>query len=219
MEKAKKIKETFVFVVEPEFIKGTFKAGLLASLDNKRILTIEPSEGNSLLEQELEIPYSLKNLQVLSSYPLSGEEKGPLFSSHSKPEIFNACFHCSSRVNVYLMRKQIPELTRGKRYDVQDRLVKENGFQIMTLRSRVYFNAISILTTGTCPDAEGPFNADEGPDIFARSSDFIKKGSLKYRWSVGSFSPKEGMVVNNSDYGLDDDCYGVLPGIPAEAYS
>ena len=129
-----------------------------------------------------------------------------VFDVESWPEAFNQCGTCSSKVEVYFMRKRVAEQSRKMSYIDQESLVKAQGFEVTPLKERSLFDAVLILKSGTCPD-------DRNPWTLARTSDTIHFGANVYQSSIGGFDPLEGVHVGRNE--SVDSTIGVVPGCPA----
>lgn len=209
-EEERIMKETSVFVVEPEFILRKFSQQLSAALDKEGNLTVVNSPNDSGVEQELLIPFSLKNLKVLSAYPLAGQHNGSVFNARGSDAIFDECDSCSNGVNVYFMRKNV--VGRGLTPNDQKNLVARHNFKIMTLRPRALFDVVSILESGTCPDYDEPQSTlartFELGDIDEDEEDEDNVNDP----CIGCYVAPHGVVVCEG-IGYDEDIIGVVPGL------
>ena len=133
----------------------------------------------------------------------------PVFSMYSLNLVFNQCGTALEQTGVYFMRKHIAESSRGLSYADQEALVRAQGFDVTPLRERAIFNAVSILTSGTCAD-------DRHPWTYARTPDLVIPPTTgnHYHTVIGGFAPGAGVVVGRYYFGNDD--VGVVPGGPAE---
>lgn len=205
-EKEKSIGENYVFVVDPASIKrkeATLDLDESGNLKERPKQEIEHSK-----TQELEIPFSLKNIRMLCSYPLSGTENMPVFSRTSPSEVTNQCNTCPDRVHVYFMRRHIAEKSKGLSYSDQKELVKREQLEVAPLRQRTLFNATMILKSGTCPDLS------KIRSVNVRHSDLL--GNKFYRATSGNFFPGLGMYVGWAalEYGFPG--LGVVPGLQVD---
>ncbi|HSW86883.1 MAG TPA: F-box protein [Rhabdochlamydiaceae bacterium] len=204
-EEGKLKRETFVFIVDPAFVMRTIDPETPLALDDLGNLV----KTNTTEKSELKIPLSLKNIKVLSSYPLKGKENMPVFSRYFNEEIFRQCNTCPDKISVYFMRRDVVNQSRGKPYAVQEKFVKDKGYKVTPLRIRVLFDSVVILKDGTCPDACKPrWNYSYHPETFRYDNDVNHP-------VVGGFVPHTGVDVTR--YNFDgDDSVGVVPGNPAE---
>jgi hypothetical protein len=211
-EKGKSKVENYVLIVMPTKIARTVDKETPLALDDLGNLIVSPKQENELnlaSKQELEIPFSLRNIKVLCSYPLKGKENMPVFNEGgSTAEVFEQCGACPNKINVYFMRRHIVDQSRGEHYADQEELVKAEGFEVTPLRERVLFNFLQILQDGTCPDARNPWTC-------ARSPDTVHYGNDVYQSVVGGFTPRDGVHVRYSHcFGIKHT--GVVPGGSAE---
>jgi hypothetical protein len=207
-EKSKSKAENYFFIVMPTVIARTVTALALNDLGNLIESPEQENEQNPAEKRELKIPLSLQNIKVLCSYPLKGKENMPVFDENSAAEVFKQCGACPDKISVYFMRRHVAEQSRGKSYPDQEKLVKEEGFEVTPLRARVLFNSLKILQDGTCPDARNPLT-------YARSPDIVHYGNnAAYHSIVGGFALRAGAHVLFSYF--DSDFVGVVPGGSAE---
>ena len=200
--------ETFIVVVDPSFVMRTVDQETPLALDYLENLIESPKQENEQ-KRELKIPLSSKNIKVLSSYPLKGKENMPVFD-YVNDEVFQQCNTRPDKISVYIMRRHVVDQSRGKPYAEQERLVKKEGFEVTPLRERLFFDVISILKDGTCPDNRDP----QWRTTYARTSDIVHYDAEACHPVVGGFAPRAGVRVSY-DYG-DGRSIGVVPGGPAE---
>jgi hypothetical protein len=188
--------DTFKVLVDPTLLRRT---------DNAAVL--QPLLENSWLDDEeaLMIPLTLKNLKVLCAHPLQGAENGPVFS-HFSDLVLDQRNVCPDKINVSFISERVAEETRGKNYLTQEKLLKERGFNVASLRHCILRDAAPILLTGTYADDEC---------TYARNSDLIHVGNNVYHSVVGGFAPRSGVCVLTSYY-VRDAYIAVVPCVPAE---
>jgi hypothetical protein len=203
-EKSKLKVENYVLIVMPTKIARTIDEETPLILDDLGNL-IESPDQNPAQKRELKIPFSLRNINVLCSYPLKGKENMPVFAGDSEDEVFKQCAACPNEISVYFMRRYVVDLSRGKSYADQETLVKAEGFKVTPLRERVLFNFLKILQDGTCPDTSYPLT-------YVRSSDAVHFGNNQL--IVGGFLPRAGVFIIGDDV-QDQVCVGVVPGVSA----
>lgn len=188
-----------------------------SALDKQDNLTINDPWENSCSAQELMIPFSARNLNVLCSYPLERKETMLVFMG-SKDSVFNSCKPCANKVSVFFMRREI--CCRNMSYPDQKQVVEDLGFEVTSLTVRALFNAVCILTSGTCPDAQCSF------ENFARTSDVVEREARVFPSFIGARAPRlcsyvsdyfSGSNIGEDDFRCAHDSIGVVPGIPAEA--
>lgn len=205
-EKEKSIGENYVFVVDPALIK---RKEAMLDLDESGNLIERPKQEIEHSEtQELKIPFSLKNIRMLCSYPLTGTQNMPVFSPISPIEVTNQCDSCPDRVHIYFMRRHIAEKSKGLSYPDQKELVKREQLEVAPLRQRTLFNATMILKSGTCPDLR------KTPRVNVRHPDLL--GNKFYRASIGDFFPGQGMCVGWADLEYGFTGLGVVPGLQVD---
>ncbi|HSW86254.1 MAG TPA: F-box-like domain-containing protein [Rhabdochlamydiaceae bacterium] len=205
-EEEKSIGENYVFVVDPFLIKR--KEATLDLDESGNLIERPKQEIEHSKTQELEIPFSLKNIRMLCSYPLAGTENMPVFSPSSPIEVTDQCDSCPDRVHVYFMRRHIVEKSRGLSYSDQEELVTREQLEVAPVRQRTLFNATMILKSGTCPDLS------KIRSVNVRHSDLL--GNKFYRATSGNFFPGLGMCVGWAarEYGFPG--LGVVPGLQVD---
>jgi len=202
-------RDNYVVVVNPSYIKRSVDQKTPLDLDNTGSLVEVAAD--AVMERNLTIPFSLKNLRTLSSYPINGKENLPVFAKNSWDEAFRQGTSFPERVGVYFMRRFVVEQSRGLPFAAQETIVTtpNEGFTVTPLRIRALFDSISILRSGTCPDGRGKRRW-----TIARTSDIIRLNNREYHLEIGGFAPGSGVGVGRDD--IDDDDIGVVPGGPAE---
>ena len=197
----KLFKDNFVVLVDPSFIERFVDQETPLEIDETGNLKEVPPD--AVIEQTLTIPFSLRNMHVLSKYPLKGKEHLPVFNKDSWPKAFELSTSYPNQIGVRIMRRSILEKTRSENFVRQKALVKElapnQGFKVESVRRRSLFNAISILNIGMCPDGRG-----ERVWTYARGSDTVTIDGRVYRLVVGGFAPGAGVDVDSSGF----DCGG-----------
>jgi len=204
-ELGKLMMHTFKIVVIPAFFERTSSAEFPFILDSKGDL--QPVGTGEWTGEKLQIPNGIKNLKILCENPLAGKENLPVFS-YFYDEILQQCKTCPDKISLCFMRTCIADESRNLPYQNQKALVEGRGFEVTSLRDRIFFDAVCILTSGTCPDAR------DSHWSFARTSDIIVLGNSSYQLGIGGFAPRAGADVHDNNY--DDDFIGVVPGVPAE---
>ena len=91
-------------------------------------------------------------------------------------------------------------------YCKQEALLESHGFGATSLRARAFFDAVCILTSGTCPDAWDPRS-------YARTSNV---GDNNFRVMIGGFALTCGIQVLHKEYHYFSSLYGVVPFVSAE---
>jgi hypothetical protein len=205
-EKDKLKAKNYVFIVDPSFVLRTVDQYTPLALDDAGNL-VENKQTDALEKKELKIPFSLKNITMLCSYPLKGKENMRVFA-YLKDEVFQQCNTRPDKISVYFMRRHVVDQSRGQPYAKQEKLVKDKGFEMLPLRVRVLFNTVVILKDGTCPDVREP------RWTYSRHPDTVRSGNNVYHSVVGAFVPRAGVRVNSCDFG--SDTVGVVLGKPAE---
>ncbi len=201
-------RDSCVIVVLPSVIQRTAGKAFPFALDPKGNLVPAPAE--AVEGQVLNIPFSLKNLRVLCEYPLKGAENGPVFGRNSYDPIFEQCGLASNTTRVFLMRKQVADQSRNMTYEDQKKLVAEHRFEVPPLLLTALVAAVDILAKGICSHGRNPLT-------YARTSDQVLVGKNLYPSAIGGFAPGAGVHVD--DYYNVSDCFGVVPGAPAEVLS
>ncbi|MGC1878282.1 MAG: hypothetical protein WA678_02755 [Rhabdochlamydiaceae bacterium] len=209
-EPGKTMSQTFKVMVEPTHIHRAYDATLSVTLTLTGDFDLNAPENSNLERERLLIPYSLKNLKILAEHPLIKKGEGPVFS-HFNSEVLSQCNHTLKTVNVHFMRIEVPEQSRNLTYADQKNRLKEDGYEIIPLITRLYFDVVEILTKDTCPDRK-----EEQQSTYSRTSDVLHSGNNVYPMAIGGFAPGAGVHVDD-DYLVDaDDIRGAAPGVPAE---
>ncbi len=210
-ETNKSFRDNFVVLVDPSFIERAVDKETPLDIDEAgNLREVVP---DAAIEQTLTIPFSLRNMHTLSKYPLKGKEHFPVFNKNSWTVGFEYSTAFPNQIGVRIMRRCIIKKTRSENFNKQSALVEQlapnHGFEVESVRRRALFNAVSILTTGECPDGRG-----EHFWTYARGSDTVTIEGRVYRLVVGGFAPGAGVVVVLNPFGLDD--FGVVLGGSAE---
>jgi hypothetical protein len=188
-EKGKSIKDTWVLVVLPAYIKRKAGPQTPFKLDDKGNLVKVP-EDQVQNGTELVASLSLENIKMCASYSLKEEEKMCVVcDERSDPEVFEQCGVSSDRTRVYLMRKYIVNGSRNLAYANQKALVESYGFGVTPICIRAFFDVISIVEFGTCPDVFEPQQS------YMRSSDRVQIQGRDYYAAMGSFKSDVGLEV------------------------
>ena len=95
--------------------------------------------------------------------PVFHENLNPNQIIHAR-KIFEQCAPCRTRNRIWCMRKEVALETRNKTYDEQKSIVEAQGDEVTPFLVRAIFDAVKILTSGTCPDNQNPLT-------FARTTD------------------------------------------------
>lgn len=222
-ETTKLFKDNFVVLVDPSLIERAVDKETPLDIDESgNLKEVAP---DAVLEQTLTIPFSLRNLHLLSKYPLKGKEHLPVFGNDSEGEFFELSTSYPKQIGVRIMRRSIlnesryKDFDRRKDFDEKDALVEQlapgQGFEVESLRRRSLFNAILILNTGASPEG-----GDDLPDYLGRpvlqtyvrdSNTITLKDGLVKRFVAGLFFPGQGIYVKRQDSCLC--CFmGVVPG-------
>ena len=192
-EDGKLKRETFVFVVEPHFLKRINEKEPPTLRKDGDLITC-PGQAN---KREIILPFSLTNLVILANNPLDGIENMPVVSSSSCPQVLRLCNARTEKVGVYFMRKECVKWSMGIPF-FQKQWLGKQGFEMVFLRVRALFNFILILKTGTCPEVEGQTCS------YVRTSDFIKTDHGYHHAAIGGFVPGQGICLTY--YTTDQIC-------------
>jgi hypothetical protein len=228
--KTKLIGETFFFIVVPSLITRTVDQETPLILDDSGNLIELPKQENkhsnstetsTVERRELTFPLSLKNLNVICSYPLRGKENMPVFAKDHPlfqplgAEILNQCSTHPDKIGVYFMRKQVAKQTKWEFYANQKKLVEFKGFKVTPLKERALFDAVNILKSGTCPDKLVYKRGTIYVHNCVRNSDTVFCHNRAYQSSIGGFNRGvRGLVIDISDDNAVSNTY-VVPGISA----
>jgi hypothetical protein len=213
-EEKKKFEENFCVLVDPAFIERHVDQDTPLALDATGALV--EVEKDQVKAGDLTIPFSLKNLIMLSQYPLKGKEHLPVFLERDWLDPANKASPPPSKIGVRIMRK----LAIDEDFDLSfqksaiDRA--HRGFSLTPIRIRAIFDAFSILTTGTCPDRD---QEDINPCVFMRSDEESGSvGSRSYPLMIGRFEQGKGVKVA-AYFGHAYADIGVVPGAKADVES
>jgi hypothetical protein len=211
-QQGKLFRDSFVVLVDPSFIERTVNRKTPLAVDEVgNLVEVSP---DSIVEQTITFPLSLRNLEVISRYPLKGKENLPVFNKiDSWTEAFEHSTSFPAQVGLRIMSRSILEESRGLGFGGQQALVEKKapnqGFELESVRRRALFDAVSILTTGECPDRCG-----EHLWTYVRGPDTVTINGRAYRLAVGGFAPGAGVSVR--DYDFVNGSFGVVPGGSAE---
>ncbi|HSW86747.1 MAG TPA: F-box protein [Rhabdochlamydiaceae bacterium] len=195
-EKEKSMEENYVCVVVPHSIK---RAGLPLALDESGNLTELSKQNEHSENRELTIPFSLKNLKLLSSYLPTNKKNTSIFTKDSLSLVFNQCDAQPKENKVYFIRKGI--VGRGiHSYTDHEEILHSNGFEIAPLRGLALFYSIEKLTYSTDLD-----------EHYAINPDTISYCNKIYRSVIGLESGRE--IEVGIHYCYDADDLGVVPCI------
>ena len=198
------MQENYVFVVVPSKVARSTDAATPLELDQSGNLV--KSTAGAIEELKLQIPFSLKNLKMLSEHPLKGKENTPVFHKASYVAVFDQCGLCSDKVRIFFMRKHVADQSRDLPYLQQEAKMREQRLEVTPILPRALYDAVCILRTGTCPDASG---------TYAPTPDLVRVGNRDYHSILGGFAPRAGAFVGRSYCDARDD-FGVAPGVSAE---
>ncbi|MES2200224.1 MAG: hypothetical protein V4489_08665 [Chlamydiota bacterium] len=197
-------RDTHVVIVDPSKLKITVSKDRPLRLDASGTLEEVPSLERALIEKaELTVPFSFKNLKMLTTYPLSRKGNGPVFDKGSGPAVFEQCYTPPDQNRILIMRREVVGTNRlfNSERD-QNALVTNRGWKVVTVRQRGFYDAIEILKTGTCSDGQAPWT-------YARSAE------RDCKVAIGGFASSVGVLVSHN-YGFAHDFVGVVPGVFAE---
>ena len=145
------MQENYVFVVVPSKVARSTDAATPLELDQSGNLV--KSTAGAIEELKLQIPFSLKNLKMLSEHPLKGKENTPVFHKDSYAPVFDQCGLCSDKVRIFFMRKHVADQSRDLPYLQQEAKMREQRLEVTPILPRALYDAVCILRTGTCPDS------------------------------------------------------------------
>ena len=209
-EPARPMRETHVVIVDPSALKITVSPNRPLDLDETGTLVEIPvAERAQIVNRDLIVPFSFKNLRMLAAHPLAGGENTPVFDPNSWSEVFDQCNAPSAQNGILIMRREV--VARNLPFDGehgQQALVRSRGWEVVTVRQRGFFNTIKILETGTCSDGRAPWTYARGPEI-------VHWQGEDYEAALGGFAPRVGVFVSYHYYFVRVSV-GVVPGGPAE---
>jgi len=214
-EPRKKIRQTFVLVVDYKSIKKAIDENSHQDLQDmvKPIeSSVHSSSSSSTItnefekqENEDEIPLTFPNLVTLCKHPLRGEENGPVFAEIDR-YILSNYNGCPEETSVFLMRKCVVEKNGDSFFLEKERLIADKGFYITSLKVRSLFDAICILSSGNCPD-------NRNLSTYAYTGYMGIAWGGRYVMRIGNFAPGFGSCVLGCSGGRDLDSFGVVPCI------
>jgi hypothetical protein len=204
----KSIGDNYLFAVLPSRLQRTQETQL--TLDEKGNLVLDPLNQ----EKDLEVGLSKHNLKMLFSYPLNGEEHGPVFNENSLLEAFDQVLPSSDKVSVYFMRKRVVKGTgklawdAGKELVERVSLVEEIKLGAVSASARMFVDGMCILKSGTCFDQREPWT-------FACTPDVVHLDNRDVQLIVGGYAAGAGLGVYEHD-GSSDESVFIAAGVSAE---
>lgn len=142
---------TFKFVVIPAFFERTSCEEFPFILDQRGALRlVEPGKWTG---EKLKISNEVRNLKILCEHPLAGKENMPVFRCFL-PAASHISNTYSGKISTRFMRTCVANATIGMLYHEQNTLVNDQGFEIPSLRDRIFLVGVHLLTFGTFPDIE-----------------------------------------------------------------
>ncbi len=199
-EPGKLMRHTYIVLVDPSELQITVSPDRPLELDATRTLVEVPiEERTGVVRAKITVPFSLNNLKMLTAYPLARAGTGPIFGRYSQLKGFAP----PKQNEVLIMRREV--VARNMPFhgaQGQSALVTNLGWGVMTVRQRGFYDAITILETGTCPDSQAPWTY--APSL----------NSVNYNAVIGGFSSNAGIKLyydKSSSYLFT----GVVPGISA----
>jgi hypothetical protein len=199
-EPGKLKRETHVVVVDPSALKITVGPHRPLALDATGTLI----STHWFPKKKITVPFSFKNLKMLTTRPLAGMENGPVFNPNSNYDFFNQCNAPPNLNKILIMRKAV--VGGGMPFEAQKALVTSYGQRVVTVRERALYNAVEILKTGTCPDLS----------TYARSAEPVHSDGRDYKAAIGFFAPKYGLYIGGSSVGFASIDLGVVSGVFAD---
>lgn len=203
----KKRKATFVVLVDPSKIRITVCRERPLALDDsgETLVEIPERQRDAIVEEELTVPFSFKNLKMLATYPLAGMVHGCVFRPNSYKEVFDQCNRPSDQNRILIMRRQAVKMNRSfGDTEGQKEEVSRQGLDIVTVRERAFFDAIQILRFGTCPDTEW---------TRVNSGEIVKYYNEDRHANIGLFVRREGLAVFANYTNDVNPNLGVVPGV------
>jgi hypothetical protein len=201
------VRNNYKFVVVPAIFERVAGDEFPYVLDENENLSKAPRNSDEWKGKTLQISNTVKNFKILCKNPLAGRENTPVFR-HFDDDVLKQCNTRANKIRVFFIRRCIADETRSMPYLSQEALVKERGFEVIPLLPRMLFDAVCILTSGTCTDARTPRCS------YARTPDIIVVGNNIFQPVIGGFALGSGADVDITRH--DDDRIGVVPGGPAE---
>ncbi|MES2199115.1 MAG: F-box protein, partial [Chlamydiota bacterium] len=208
-EPKKSQRKTHVVIIDPSALKITVSPNRPLDTDATGILVAVPfAKRTKIVPKELTVPFTLRNIKMLATYPLAGKENGPVFDSNSWPEVFNLCNIPPDRNKILIMRRKVVAKNSFFYGNTgQNAFVTKRTWKVVSIRQRGFYDAIEILKTGKCPDGRNP-------RTHARSAQRVRWNGRYYNAEIGGFTPGLGVGFTGSDYASPHA--GVVPGIYAE---
>ena len=189
VEKTIKLHEKHRFLVQPTHI---FRAGFNKALYDDLIANGDFND-RDLKDGGMMVPYSAKNLKVLSRHPLDGFTRQIFaFSDSHLAPIFNQCSKVAPRVNVSIIRIESPNETEERDFDEQTAWLQNHKYYVSSFTERLHYCMLEIFTTNTCSDSQG---------VVSRTSDLVKvttRGRATedlFPVAIGDFDPDYGITI------------------------
>jgi hypothetical protein len=208
----KSMRENYVVLVDPRELKIRVgppdKAGINRPLfldESGTLVEVSLENRANIVETDLIVQATLKNLGMFAKYPLAGGDNGPVFYSDG------CCCYTVERCNaplqqngIVIMRKEV--VARKMSFKDQEALVTDQSeWKVGKVRERAFYSAFQTLSTGTCP------HGGQSSPTFVRSGEvvFVVNGDDQIA-GVGE-GPKEGLLVSYQTGCGEDERFGVVP--------
>jgi len=198
----------YVVVVDPAYLQITVGPERPFSLDTSNNLVIAPDKVRSeIRQQELIVPFTLKNLMTLTCFPLKRVSNGPVFDERCDTEVIEPCNAAPTRNSLLIMGK-VAQAARLNTTE-QAHKVNQHGFKAATVRQRAIHNAIRILKTGINPEQYW---------MIVRSPESVNANNNVVYPVLGEFGKDLGMSIYG-DAGQAKPRVGFVPMLEAAARS
>lgn len=203
-------RKNFVVMVDPAFIERTYDQDTPLKINEEGNLTkIDPHQA---VDKHLTIPFTLKNMAVLSAYPKS-KEYLPVVAMGQKRIIRRVS--SPEKLGVVIMRKTpFKENLMSSDFSEQVSLMEQrapgHGYQAVSVRQRFLYDVISVFTTETCPDTDTQVH---GPETYTVNND--AEGGYDRNVGIGGYDLNTRRFTRFGELFCDDDV-GIVPGAPAD---
>ena len=206
----KKIHETFCIFVEPVAFKRAYHRGLALDLCMKGDQGIEIVDQDDSSKKEIVVPFSFKNIQVLTSHLLKECEVKVLADDNDLFLPTHWRFSNAPKIaTLSIMRRHVPEESRGRLFFNQSQLMGKKGLESTPFITRFLFNVVEILNTKTCPD---DCKSDGSVPTRSRAPEILVGADWYSHLIVGGYRPTIGLQIELSNEASNS--IGIAPRFP-----
>ncbi len=167
---------------------------------------LERTDGAEFMNGEQDFALSVPNIKKLCSHLLKGKPKAPVFSfgETDRDEVVSQYGAAPDKIGIYLMRDTMVKGPKRMSFTDHKQIVNNEGFDVVPLTVRVFFDAMKILESDRCPDSD-----------FVCFSDTFTVDNSVCQFAIGQ--PGRCLSIERIVYGgkfYNKDC-GIVPCILA----